>query len=239
MPTITIDGTSVTVEADATVIQAAEKCGIYIPRYCYHPGLPIAGSCRMCLVEVANIPKLQVACYTRVQDGMQVITNSDQVKKARQAMLEFLLSNHPLDCPVCDQSGECDLQNFYMEHGRYLSRYLENKIKRRKAFPIGPHVVLDQERCILCTRCVRFTEQVSRSNELGVFNRGNRSVIDLVPGTSLDNAYSGNVIDICPVGALTERDFRFKCRVWYLSTAQSICNGCSPLQSRCEQVVDL
>jgi NADH-quinone oxidoreductase subunit G len=227
MPTITIDGNSVTVEADATVIQAAEKCGIYIPRYCYHPGLPIAGSCRMCLVEVANIPKLQVACYTRVQDGMQVITNSDQVKKARQSMLEFLLSNHPLDCPVCDQSGECELQNFYMEHGRYLSRYLENKIKRRKAFPIGPHVVLDQERCILCTRCVRFTEQVSRSNELGVFNRGNRSVIDLVPGTSLDNPYSGNVIDICPVGALTERDFRFKCRVWYLSTAQSICNGCS------------
>lgn len=181
----------------------------------------------MCLVEVAKMPKLQVACYTRVQDGMEVTTNSEQVKKARQAMLEFLLSNHPLDCPVCDQSGECDLQNFYMEHGRYLSRYLENKIKRRKAFPLGPHVVLDQERCILCTRCVRFTEQVSRTNELGVFNRGNRSVIDLFPGTELNNLYSGNVIDICPVGALTERDFRFQCRVWYLSTEESICNGCS------------
>ena len=227
MPTITIDGQEVTVEPGTTVIQAAEKCGIYIPRYCYHPGLPIAGSCRMCLVEIAKIPKLQVACYTRVSDGMEVTTNSEQVKKARQAMLEFLLSNHPLDCPVCDQSGECDLQNFYMEHGRYSSRFLENKIKRRKAFPLGPHVVLDQERCILCTRCVRFTEQVSKSNELGVFNRGNRSVIDLFPGMALDNRYSGNVIDICPVGALTERDFRFQCRVWYLSTAESICNGCS------------
>ncbi|MEJ2081234.1 MAG: 2Fe-2S iron-sulfur cluster-binding protein [Acidobacteriota bacterium] len=144
MPTITIDGQEVTVEPGTTVIQAAEKCGIYIPRYCYHPGLPIAGSCRMCLVEIAKIPKLQVACYTRVSDGMEVTTNSEQVKKARQAMLEFLLSNHPLDCPVCDQSGECDLQNFYMEHGRYLSRFLENKIKRRKAFPLGPHVVVSR-----------------------------------------------------------------------------------------------
>lgn len=210
-----------------TVIQAAEKLGISIPRYCYHPGLSLAGSCRMCLVEIENVPNLQISCYTRVQDGMKVSTTSERVLRARQAMLEFLLTNHPLDCPVCDQSGECDLQNFYMDYGRHNSTFLENKVKRRKAFPIGPHVILDQERCVLCTRCVRFTEEVSNSNELGVLNRGNRSVIDLYPGKTLDNPYSGNVIDICPVGALTEREFRFQCRVWYLSTQDSICTGCS------------
>jgi len=227
MATITIDGQQVSVEPGQTVIQAAEKLGIYIPRYCYHPGLSIAGSCRMCLVEIENMPKLQIACYTQAQDGMNVITQSEAVYQARQAMLEFLLINHPLDCPVCDQSGECDLQNFYMEHGRYDSRFIENKIKRKKAFPIGPHVLLDQERCILCTRCVRFTDEISKTHELGCFNRGNRSVIDLYPGKRLENLYSGNVVDICPVGALTEREFRFKCRVWYLRSEESICNGCA------------
>jgi NADH-quinone oxidoreductase subunit G len=227
MPKITIDGQELTVAPGVTVIQAAEMAGIFIPRYCYHPGLSIAGSCRMCLVEVEGMPVLQIACNTRVQDGMKVSTDTQRVKTARQGMLEFLLSNHPLDCPVCDQSGECDLQNFYMEHGRYQSRFLENKVKKKKAFPIGPHVTLDQERCILCTRCTRFTEEVSRSHELGVFNRGSRSVIDLYPGKTLDNPYSGNVIDICPVGALTERDFRFQCRVWYLSTRDSVCHGCA------------
>ncbi len=181
----------------------------------------------MCLVEIEKFPSLQISCNTTAQEGMTVVTESERVRNARQAMLEFLLSDHPLDCPVCDQSGECDLQNFYMEHGLYQSRFLENKIKRKKAFPIGPHVVLDQERCILCTRCTRFTEEVTATHELGVFNRGDRSVIDLFPGRALDNPYSGNVIDICPVGALTEREFRFQCRVWYLSTEDSICNGCA------------
>lgn len=227
MPTLTIDGQEITVEAGIPVIEAAKRLGIYIPRYCYHPGLSVAGSCRMCLVEVEKFPVLQISCYTRVQDGMKVTTDSERVRAARRAMLEFLLSEHPLDCPVCDQSGECDLQNFYMDYGRYDSRFVENKVKRKKAFPIGPHVMLDQERCILCTRCVRFTEEVSKSNELGVFNRGSSSVIDLYDDKSLDNAYSGNVIDICPVGALTEREFRFQCRVWYLDTQDSICNGCS------------
>ncbi len=134
-------------------------------------------------------------------------------------MLEFLLINHPLDCPVCDQSGECDLQNFYMEIGRYDSRFLENKLKKKKAFPIGPHVMLDQERCILCSRCIRFCEEVSKTHELGIFQRGNHSIVDLHPGKKLDNPYSGNVIDICPVGALTETEFRFQCRVWYLQDA--------------------
>jgi NADH-quinone oxidoreductase subunit G len=227
MPTLTIDGQEVTVEQGTSIIQAAEKLGIFIPRYCFHPGLSVAGSCRMCLVEVENLPNLQISCYILAQDGMKVVTDSPRVQAARRAMLELLLSNHPLDCPVCDQSGECDLQNFYMEHGRYQSRFLENKIKRKKAFPIGTHVMLDQERCILCTRCVRFTEEVSRSNELGVFNRGNHSTIELYPDQTLDNLYSGNVIDICPVGALTEREFRFQCRVWYLQTEESICNGCA------------
>lgn len=227
MPTLTIDGKQVSVAEGATVIQAAEKLGIYVPRYCYHPGLRIAGSCRMCFVEIEKMPKLQISCYTRAQEGMVVHTQSEKVKWGRKSMLEFLLINHPLDCPVCDQSGECDLQNFYMEIGQYQSRFLEDKIKRKKAYPLGPHVALDQERCILCTRCTRFTEEISKTNELGVFNRGNRSVIDLVPGKSLDNPYSGNVIDICPVGALTEREFRFQCRVWYLQRQSSICTGCS------------
>ncbi|RPI29468.1 MAG: hypothetical protein EHM61_01385, partial [Acidobacteria bacterium] len=227
MPTLTIDGQQIVVDPGTTVIQAAEKLGIYIPRYCYHPGLSIAGSCRLCMVEIEKMPKLQIACHTRVADGMQVITTSDKVKQARKAMLEFLLVDHPLDCPVCDQSGECDLQNFYMEIGRYDSRFLDNKLKRKKAFPIGPHVVLDQERCILCSRCVRFTDEVTHTNELGIFERGDHSVIDLYPGKQLSNKYSGNVIDICPVGALTEKEFRFKCRVWYLQSQDSICNGCA------------
>ena len=227
MPTLTIDGKQVTVKEGTSVINAAEEAGIYIPRYCYHPGLTVAGSCRMCLVEIEGMPKLQISCHMTAQEGMKVSTVTDTVKRARQAMLEFLLSNHPLDCPVCDQSGECDLQNFYMDYGLHDSRFLENKRKGKKAVPIGPHVMLDQERCILCTRCARFTNEVSRTHELGVFNRGSDSVIDLAPGRVLDNPYSGNVIDICPVGALTEREFRFQCRVWYLSEHDSVCPGCS------------
>lgn len=227
MPTITIDQQEVQVDPGSTVIQAAEKLGVYIPRYCYHPGLSIAGSCRICLVEIENMPKLAISCHTQVQEGMQVRTHSDQVMHARRTMLEFLLIDHPLDCPVCDQAGECDLQNYYMEIGQHDSRFLEDKHKSKKAFIIGPHVILDQERCILCTRCTRFCEEISQTDELGVFNRGNRSVIDLYPGHLLDNPYSGNVIDICPVGALTEREFRFQCRVWYLRQQDSICTGCS------------
>jgi len=227
MPTIVVDGQEVIVDQGTSVIQAAEKLGIYIPRYCYHPGLSIAGSCRLCMVEIENMPKLQISCHTRVTDGMKVITKSQKVLDARKAMLEFLLINHPLDCPVCDQSGECDLQNFYMEIGQYDSRFLEDKIKKKKAFPIGPHVMLDQERCILCSRCIRFCEEVSKTHELGIFQRGNHSIVDLHPGKKLDNPYSGNVIDICPVGALTETEFRFQCRVWYLQMQDSVCNKCS------------
>ncbi|MBI2820751.1 MAG: (2Fe-2S)-binding protein [Acidobacteria bacterium] len=227
MPTLTIDGQQITVARGVSVIQAAEALGIYIPRYCYHPGLSIAGSCRMCLVEIEKAPKLEIACYTQAADGMVVRTATERVEQARRSILEFLLANHPLDCPVCDQSGECDLQNFYMDFGLYQSRFLENKIKRRKAAPIGPHVILDNERCILCSRCVRFCSEISKSHELGIVNRGEKSEIALCEGRELNNPYSGNVIDICPVGALTEREFRFQCRVWYLDRAPSICPGCA------------
>ncbi len=227
MSAVTIDGRQVDCPEGATVIQAAESIGIFIPRYCYHPGLSIAGNCRICLVQIENSPKLQIACNTRVTDGMVVHTKSEQAEDGRRAVLEFLLANHPLDCPVCDQSGECDLQNFYMNFGLYDARFREQKVKKKKAVAVGPHVMLDQERCILCSRCVRFTDEISKTGELGIFNRGDRAEVGVCPGQSLDNPYSGNVVDICPVGALTERDFRFKARVWYLSSAPTVCNGCA------------
>ena len=227
MLTLTIDDREVSVPEGTTVIQAAEKLGIFIPRYCYHPGLSIAGNCRICLVEVQKFNKLQIACSAQATDGMVVHTKSDKAEDGRRAVLEFLLANHPLDCPVCDQSGECDLQNFYMNFGLYNPRFREHKVKKQKAVPLGPHVMLDQERCILCSRCVRFTDEITKTGEFGIFNRGDRAELGLYPGDVLDNPYSANVVDICPVGALTESDFRFKARVWYLSSAPTVCNGCS------------
>jgi NADH-quinone oxidoreductase subunit G len=227
MPTLTIDGRQITSPDGSTVIQAAEKLGIFVPRYCYHPGLSIAGNCRICLVDVEKNPKLQIACNTPVIEGMVVHTKNAKAESGRRAVLEFLLANHPLDCPVCDQSGECELQNFYMNFGLYDPRFREQKVKKKKAVAIGPHVMLDQERCILCSRCVRFTDEISKTGEFGIFNRGDRAELGLYPGQRLDNPYSGNVIDVCPVGALTEQDFRFKARVWYLSSAATVCNGCA------------
>jgi NADH-quinone oxidoreductase subunit G len=227
VPELTIDGREVSVSEGTTVIQAAEKLGIFIPRYCYHPGLSIAGNCRICLVDVDKSPKLQIACNLPVSEGMVVHTKSDEAEDGRRAVLEFLLANHPLDCPVCDQSGECDLQNFYMNFGLYNPRFKERKVKKQKAVELGPHVMLDQERCILCSRCVRFTDEITKTGEFGIFNRGDRAELGLYPGEVLDNPYSCNVVDICPVGALTEREFRFKARVWYLSSAPTVCNGCS------------
>ncbi len=228
MPNLTIDGKTIDVPAGTTIIQAADKLGIKIPRYCYHEALPVAGNCRICMVEIEKQPKLQIACYTPVAEGMVVKTTSPKVLEARKTVLEFLLVNHPLDCPVCDQAGECKLQDYYMEHGQYDSRLASSKIKKtKKAFSIGPTVMLDQERCILCTRCVRFTDTITKTSEFGVFERGNHSQVDVYPGTELNNKYSGNVVDICPVGALTDKDFRFKCRVWYLEQTKSVCPGCS------------
>ncbi len=227
MPKLTIDGKTIEVAPGTRVIEAAKKIDVDAPYYCYHPGLSIAGNCRMCLVEVEKMPKLQIACHLQAAEGMVVRTNSEKVLKTRQHVLEFLLVNHPLDCPVCDQAGECWLQDYYMKHGLYDSRVSEDKIKKPKAVPIGPTVMLDAERCILCSRCVRFCDEISKTSELGMINRNDHSEISVFPGKELNNAYSGNVVDICPVGALTDRDFRFKMRVWYLKEKDSVCNGCS------------
>ena len=187
MVRLSIDGREVTVPRGTTVIQAAETLGIFIPRYCYHPGLSIAGNCRICLVEVEKVPKLQIACNTPVSDGMVVRTGSEQAESGRRVVLEFLLANHPLDCPVCDQSGECDLQNFYMNFGLYDSKFREHKVKKqKKAVELGPHVMLDQERCILCSRCVRFTDEITKTGEFGIFNRGDRAELGIYPGEVLD-----------------------------------------------------
>lgn len=229
---LTIDGIPVAAPRGTTILQAAEMIGIHIPRYCYHPGLEIVGICRICQVELEGNPKPMIACYTRVEEGQKVLTNSPLTERARRSDLEFLLINHPIDCPICDTSGECDLQNYYMTDGKHKSRLRYPKINRKKKTRIGQKVVLDQERCILCSRCVRFLKDVAGTHELGFFGRGVRSYIDIVEGRTLEgNLYAGNVIDLCPVGALTDDDFRFKCRVWYLSTAPSICphcaNGCN------------
>ena len=181
MPSLSIDGREISVSEGTTVIQAAEKLGTFIPRYCYHPGLSIAGNCRICLVDVENIPKLQIACNLPVTEGMVVHTRNEPAEAGRRAVLEFLLANHPLDCPVCDQSGECDLQDFYMNFGLYNPRFREHKVKKRKAVELGPHVMLDQERCILCSRCVRFTDEITRTGEFGIFNRGDRAELGLWP----------------------------------------------------------
>ncbi len=225
---ITLNGQEIETTTDKTILQTALANGIHIPHYCWHPGLTVAGNCRMCLVEIEGIPKLQISCGTYCRDGMAVHSTNDRVRKAVRRVLEFLLINHPVDCPVCDQAGECWLQIYYMTVGRYDSRFTENKVtKHKKATPIGKWVSLDQERCILCSRCVRFTREITGTNEMAIYNRGDHSEIDVYPGGQLNNRYSANIVDICPVGALTCRDFRFKCRVWYLKTAPSICTGCA------------
>ncbi len=228
MVTLTINGQEVTVEPGTNLIEAARRLGIEIPHYCYHPGLPVVGQCRMCQVEVEGSPKLAVACSTPASQGMVVRTNSPKVVKARKAVLEFYLLNHPLDCPICDKGGECPLQDYTVTYGPGESRYREEKVKRVKALPIGPTVIFDAERCILCTRCVRFVQDVVKSGELGVFHRGDKAEIGLFPGKELDNLYSLNVVDLCPVGALTSRDYRFRARPWDLfRQVESICPGCS------------
>ena len=228
MPTLEIDGQEVTVEDGLNIIQAAEQAGIEVPHYCYHPGLSISGNCRMCLVEIENMPKLQIGCNTRVSEGMVVKTASERAKQAQAAVLEFLLINHPIDCPICDQAGECKLQDYYMLYGAYKSEMnLEAKVHKGKVVDLGPEVVLDEERCILCARCTRFCDEITETGELGIFERGDHSRISLFPGKTLDNPYSGNVVDVCPVGALTSKDFRFKARVWYLEKTPSTCTRCA------------
>lgn len=235
MPTITIDDKSLSVDRGTTVIQAADQLGIHIPRFCYHPGLSAAGSCRMCMVDVEKVPKLQTACTTPVVDGMVVRTDTDEVRDARRSILEYLLINHPIDCPICDKAGECLLQDYYMEYALYTSRYRETRWRKRKVLPLGPTIIMDEERCVLCSRCVRFFEEVSGARQLGIFQRGAEAFLSVYPGEVLEDLYCGNIVDLCPVGALTDRDFRFQQRVWMLKQGDSICPFCA---RGCNIIVD-
>jgi len=227
MPTLKIDGREVTVDPGTTILQAAETLGIEVPTFCYHPGLTVAANCRMCLVDSNKSPKPVPACHATVMDGMEVQTASERIKRTRKAVLEFILLNHPVDCPICDQAGECVLQDHYFRYSAQPSRLFHRKQHKSKAKVLGPDVILDAERCILCTRCVRFCDEVAKESQLDVVNRGEHSEITTFPGKQLDNPYAGNTVDICPVGALTSRDFRFKTRVWMLQSERSVCPECS------------
>ncbi len=227
MPKVTIDGVEYEAKDGQTIIEVADEHGINIPRFCYHPGLSVAGNCRICLVDVEKAPKPLIACGTPVMDGMVVNTQNDKARWAREGVMEFLLLNHPLDCPICDKAGECMLQWFSVEHGPGRSRLVGDKIHFDKKVDIGEHIVLDQERCILCSRCVRFCDEITETSELGIFQRGAHMTLNVVPGQRLDNQYSGCTTDVCPVGALTLKEFRFQQRVWFLKDTKTICPGCS------------
>jgi NADH-quinone oxidoreductase subunit G len=239
MPKVTIDGIAFDAPAGVNLIEAARLVGITIPAFCYHPALKVVGQCRICLVEVEGMPKLQPGCATPVREGMVVRTDTERVRKMRAQVMEFLLINHPLDCPVCDQAGECDLQDFCEAYAFPKSRFEEAKRvnPNEERRPLGPHVFQNQNRCIHCTRCIRFCRDISGTGELTFSERGHRTLVDVFPGAPLDNAWSACTADLCPVGALTVKDFRFKERVWNLESASTICphcgNGCAiELQQR-------
>jgi NADH-quinone oxidoreductase subunit G len=225
--TLTIDGQSVTVKKGTNVLEAARTLGIDISAFCYHPGLPIVAQCRQCLVAVEKNPKLQPSCQQVCGEGMVVHTTDKQSTLARQQQLEFTLVNHPIDCPICDKAGECTLQKLYFEHDNADSRVDTPKVEKDKAVDIGPHIVLDQERCILCSRCIRTCDVVAGEHQLDFAFRGDHEVLTTAPGAQLDNPYSLNTVDVCPVGALTAKDFRFTMRAWELEATPSVCNGCA------------
>jgi NADH-quinone oxidoreductase subunit G len=218
------------------VIQAAKKAGVFIPHYCWHPALSVVASCRMCLVEVgdrkpdgtiAMQPKVVPACQTPAKDGTVIITNSPKAKSAQEGTLESLLLNHPLDCPVCDKAGECLLQDYSYDFGRAQSRMIDDKNQPPNKTYIGDQITLFADRCIMCSRCVRFTREISGTAELQVINRGNHSEIDIFPGQPCNNKLAGSVVDLCPVGALCSKDFLYKQRVWFLKSQKSVCADCS------------
>jgi len=231
-----------------TMIQACAFNNVDVPHYCYHPKLPVVGNCRMCLVEfgtpalgpdrkpimnpdgtpkIAKSPRPAIACATPISPGMEIYTNTPGVKQMREGVLEFLLINHPLDCPICDQAGECKLQEYSVDYGQSASRFVEPKVHKPKAVDLGPRIVLDDERCILCTRCIRFTKDIVGDDALGIVNRGGYNTLTAYPGKVFDNNYTLNTVDICPVGALTSKDFRFKMRVWFLKETKSVCTSCA------------
>jgi NADH-quinone oxidoreductase subunit G len=231
-----------------TMIQACAATKVDVPHYCYHPKLPVAGNCRMCLVEfgtpamgpdrkpvmnpdgtpkIAKSPRPAIACATPISPGMEIYTNTPAVKQMREGVLEFLLINHPLDCPICDQAGECKLQEYSVDYGKAESRFVEPKVHKPKRVELGPRIALDDERCILCTRCIRFTKDIVGDDALGIVNRGSYNTLTAFPGKVFDNNYTLNTVDICPVGALTSKDFRFKMRVWFLKETKSLCSSCA------------
>ncbi len=226
MVTLTIEGRTAVVPEGTSLIEAAKTVGVLIPHYCYHPGLPVAGVCRMCLVDVEKFPKLAPACATTVMEGQVVHVHSEKAREARTGVLEFLLINHPLDCPVCDQSGECELQDYTFQEGRAESRYEEPK-RFNPVEDFGGDVLYVPNRCILCTRCVRFMGDVAHDPVLNVSERGDRAFIGKADGHDLTNVWAGNVVDLCPVGALLSKDFLNKARAWELDRSASICTGCS------------
>jgi len=245
---VQIDGVWHQFPKGTRVIEACAQVGVYVPRYCYHKKLSSPGNCRMCLIEMGMprmgpdrkpdlgadgkpiinwMPRPQICCAQDVAEGMGVRTDSPLAQECRKGVMEFLLINHPLDCPICDQAGECELQEFSVEYGAAGSRFLENKVKKPKAVQLGPRVTLDDERCILCSRCVRFCNEIAHDDVLGFVDRGSHTVLTAHPGKRLENNYSLNTVDICPVGALTSTDFRFKMRVWFLKETKSICTSCA------------
>jgi NADH-quinone oxidoreductase subunit G len=231
MPKITVDGHTIDAKDKQMILQACNDAGIVVPQYCYHPGLSIPASCRICLVEVEGLPKLVPSCQTPIRDGMVVYTKSSKSIANQKQVMEYLLINHPLDCPVCDQAGECSLQDYSYEYGRSQSRFEEDKVKNPKK-DVGDHIYLYADRCIMCTRCVRFTREVAGTSELYVDGRGHKEEIDIFPGKPVNNKLAGNVVDLCPVGALLDKDFLFKQRVWLLKRVPSI----SPVDSGGENI---
>ena len=245
---LTIDGKAVVAPKGMNLIEAAKLVGVEIPHYCYHPKLCIAGNCRMCLVDVGMPklgtdrkpeigpdnqpvvifgPKLAIGCNTGVAEGMVVLTKSPKVVKAREGVMEFLLINHPLDCPICDQAGECRLQEFSVDYGKGTSRFVEEKVHKPKKTKLNAKITLDDERCILCSRCIRFMRDVAGQDCLGFVNRGSYSTLTCYPGNEPKTNYDLNIVDICPVGALTSNDFRFQQRVWFLKETKSVCPNCA------------
>ncbi|MBM3293614.1 MAG: 2Fe-2S iron-sulfur cluster binding domain-containing protein [Candidatus Aminicenantes bacterium] len=227
MPKLTIDGRTLAVAEGTTVLRAALEASISIPHLCWHPAFPPEGSCRLCLVEIEGFPKLELACSTAVREGMKVRTETPAVRESRRRVLEFLLADHPVDCPICDKAGECKLQDYYEDHGLTESVFREEKERRPKNIDLGKNLLLDRERCVLCTRCVRFLREVTRTGELGVFERGVRSEIGILEGRPVATPYGGNLVDLCPVGAITDRSFRFRTRTWFLVSRPTICPLCA------------
>lgn len=226
MPVCIIDGQQYEFNAGETIIELADRVGVTIPRYCYHPALTVVAQCRMCAVEVEKMPKLQTACSTPLADGMVINTKSEKVKSMQSSVMEFLLANHPLDCPICDKSGECDLQNYSYDYGTSDTRYDEFR-RTYMDLDMGPVIKKNMNRCIHCTRCIRFCDEVAGFREMVAMNRGNSTEIVTIDGKPLQTDYAGNLADICPTGSLTLKDFRFKKRVWYLKKTKTVCEGCS------------